>query len=107
VNQIAMKAAAMANAMKKPRPAPANTFTKLHECEGIYEPWGSNLEAQLAEESTLHRSIVYITLSELVFIGGRRRACIVVDNLLNETEENGDDQSCFECLSEHKEEYGD
>ena len=70
---------------------------------GYKESLGSNLNTQLAEKSTLPRSIVRVTLRELVFVdSGMKRACIVVDNLLNKTEENGDDHTCFECLSEHE-----
>lgn len=70
---------------------------------GYKESLGSNLKAQLAEKSTLLRSIVRVTLRELVFVdSGMKRACIVVDNLLNKTEENGDDHTCFECLSEYE-----
>ncbi len=75
---------------------------------GYKEPKESNLEAQLAEKSTLPRSILRITLRGLVFVDDRMKgACLVIDYLRNKAEENGDDHSCFECLSEHEEEYGD
>lgn len=100
-----MKAAPMANAMKKPKPTPANTFTKLQMEMEIKERWVSNLEAQLAEEPTFPRGIVSVILP--VVDGRGKGASFVVDDLLDETEENRDDYSGFECLSEYEEEYGD
>ena len=68
----------------------------------------SNLEAQLAEKPTLPRGIVSIIVRGLLFVDDRGEgAVLVVDDLLNETKENGNDESSFECLPEYEEEYGD
>jgi hypothetical protein len=103
VNQMATKAAPIANAMRRPRPAPAKTCRKVDERKRRHgSGWESDLEAQLAEKPALAGSIVFTIVCDLLFVDGRGKGAVTtLDDLLDETEENGDDEGGFECLSEY------